>query len=137
MVVKYIGVLFVFLTLTFAGRYKSSQVKAEISAQRRLLKTLTDAKISIKSERTRASVIKTELESALKPVNSMEAKAAVAGLTKTLGSMPIDGQLLLFEGCEERLRQILELDESAALKKQKLYSSLGVLAGAFVSVMLI
>ena len=58
-------------------------------------------------------------------------------LYSKVGTTPLDGQLLLFEGCEERLKLKLDEYDKNVPVKFKLYNSLGVLAGAFFAIILI
>lgn len=135
--IKYTGILLIFITLSMAGRYKALSVKKEVDSLKDLIDAIMDSKILLKSERTRSCEIIANINSKLKNVSDKEVLLITSGLVQKIGTTPIEGQLLLFDGCYERLNNILAVLEQKSYAKKKLYRSLGVILGAFVAVMLV
>ncbi len=137
MKVKYFGILLVFITLSLAGRYKALSVISEVDSLKALIDTLIDCKIMLKSERKRSGEIVTSVKKSLFKIKNKEVLDITERLVDKIGATPLEEQILLFDGCIERLNNILAKLEEKAYVKKKLFSSLGVIIGAFVAVMLV
>ncbi|MCC8192989.1 MAG: stage III sporulation protein AB [Ruminococcus sp.] len=137
MFIKYTGVLLIFITLCLLGRQKSVAAQRELDAIRSLYDKLVSCKLSLKFNNVRSSKIVADLRQVCDRINDKEVNKLIADLCNSVGTTPLDGQLLLFEGCEERLKLKLNELEKKTPVKCKLYSSLGVLSGAFLAIILI
>ncbi|MCD7773862.1 MAG: stage III sporulation protein AB [Ruminococcus sp.] len=137
MFIKYTGILLVFITLCLLGRQKSVAAQRELDTIRSLYDKLVSCKLSLKFNKVRSSKIVADLRQICDRINDKEVNKLIADLCKSVGTTPLDGQLLLFEGCEERLKLKLNELEKKMPVKCKLYSSLGVLSGAFLAIILI
>lgn len=137
MLVKYTGILMIFITLCMIGRYKAMNVKKELALLRDLEARLVSSKLSLKFDRRRSSDIIKDLKQTSDLLGDKEVKKLIEDLYSKIGTTPLEGQLLLFEGCGERLKLKLEEYERKTPVKLKLYNSLGVLTGAFFAIILI
>ncbi len=137
MPVKYIGILMIFVTLCMVGRYKALDLQKELTLLRNLCSKLVSSKLSLKFDKKRSLEIVNDLRETSDLLNNSEIKELMEDLYKKVGTTPLDGQLLLFEGCEERLNLKLNEYEKKTPVKLKLYNSLGVLSGAFLAIILI
>ncbi len=135
--IKYAGILLIFITLSMAGRYKALAVKKEVDSLKDLIDAVIDNKILLKSERKRSCEITADIKEKLRFIQNKEVVLITNGLISKIGTTSLEGQLLLFDGCCERLNNILIRLEEKSYAKKKLYSSLGVILGAFAAVMLV
>lgn len=137
MLVKYSGILMIFITLCMIGRYKALNVQKDLDLLRDLCSKLISSKLSLKFDRKRSLEIIKDLKKTSDLIKDSDVTKLTEDLYSKVGTTPLDGQLLLFEGCEERLKLKLDEYEKKAPVKLKLYNSLGVLAGAFFAIILI
>ncbi|MCD8328601.1 MAG: stage III sporulation protein AB [Ruminococcus sp.] len=137
MLIKYTGVLIIFITLCLLGHQKAVATQMELNTIRGLYDKLLSCKLSLKFNKVRSSKIVADLRQVCEEINDKEVNKLIEELCKSVGTTPLDGQLLLFEGCEERLKLKLNELERKTPTKCKLYSSLGVLSGAFLAIILI
>lgn len=137
MLFKYAGVLMIFITFCFIGRYKAINIQKELNLLRELLNKLISCKLSIKFDRKRSLDVVKDLNKTSSLISDAEITKLMDDLYKKVGTTPLEGQLLLFEGCEERLKLKLDEFEKKAPVKLKLYNSIGVLSGAFFAIILI
>lgn len=137
MLVKYSGILMIFITLCMIGRYKALNVQKDLDLLRDLCSKLISSKLSLKFDRKRSMEIIKDLKKTSDLIKDPDVTKLTEDLYSKVGTTPLDGQLLLFEGCEERLKLKLDEYEKKAPVKLKLYNSLGVLAGAFFAIILI
>ena len=102
-----------------------------------LIDAVIDNKILLKSERKRSCEITADIKEKLRFIQNKEVVLITNRLISKIGTTSLEGQLLLFDGCCERLNNILIRLEEKSYAKKKLYSSLGVILGAFAAVMLV
>lgn len=137
MLIKYTGILLIFITLCMIGRFKALNVKKELMLLRELESRLVSSKLSLKFDKKKSLDIINSLRETSELISDPEIIKLMENLYSKVGTTPLDGQLLLFEGCEERLKLKLDEYDKNVPVKFKLYNSLGVLAGAFFAIILI
>lgn len=121
-------------------RYKAStvyEITACLASNERFadfgfLKNITNDN-SISFQQNWNNAVKAQPPSSLK-ANDLE---ILADIGKNLGTSDMEGQLSMLSLQRAELENIISVAETDCERKSKLYRSLGVLAGAFISVMLI